>query len=341
MTADVSHQTQIVAAVLATFAAGALASSIYATLERRRRERRARLRGARASDALTLLGEALASTHNPRALLTVILDATLAGTGAPGGEVRMGKERLAAAGETDGRQTNARGVDTATSRAHAPPLVFSLSEEDDQEPIELLLYPPAGGLPPELEQLAASIARQGRVALENARLHRVVEEQALTDDLTGLANRRRFLQSLAVEVSRTERFGGDLSVIIADLDDFKQVNDRFGHEAGDSVLREVATILRESLRDVDLPARLGGEEFGVIVPETDGHGAHAVAERVRAALKARTIRTVPGADLTVTASFGIASFPDAPTADGLMRAADAALYRAKAEGKDQTVASSD
>jgi diguanylate cyclase (GGDEF)-like protein len=325
MTAAISQTVYVVLAIVTTFVAGALATSIYTALKHSRRERAVQPGSNGARGALALLADALAATHNPRALLAVILDATVEATGAPGGMIVVDDDTLISVGDVGATE----------------PLVFPLSDELAKEPLQLVLYPAAGGLPEEMQQLAASIARQGRVALDNARLHRMVEEQALTDDLTGIANRRRFLQALGAEVSRTERFGGHLSVVLADLDEFKQVNDRFGHEGGDVVLRQVAAILQGSLRDVDLPARLGGEEFGVVVPETDSRGARAVAERVRKALKSRPIPVRGSEEIVVTASFGIASFPSASTPAELLRAADAALYRAKAQGKDQTVASGD
>jgi diguanylate cyclase (GGDEF)-like protein len=327
MTADLPQSLYVALAVVSTFIAGAIATSIYAAVERRRRERRGRVDGRahvgtlRARNALVLLGDALAATHNPNALLSVILDATLEATGAPAATILADHDRLLTVGEP----------------THEEPLIFALTEESAPESLRLLLYPPEGGLAPDVQQLASSIARQGRVALDNARLHRVVEEQALTDDLTGLPNRRRFVKTLALEVRRTQRFGGDLSLILADLDEFKQINDRYGHESGDLVLQQVAKILRASLREIDLPARLGGEEFGIIVPETGSRGARAAAERLRKALKSHPI-DLPSIDrIVVTASFGISSFPAETTPEALLRAADLALYRAKAEGKDRTI----
>ena len=182
---------------------------------------------------------------------------------------------------------------------------------------------------------AASLASHAVVALDNARLHSIVERQALVDGLTGLANRRQCEDTLSTELSRVERFGGSLAVVVADLDSFKGVNDRHGHPAGDSVLREFALLLQESLRDVDLASRWGGEEFLLILPGTDLAGGARVAERIRGALAGRIVLSVDGTPIPVTASFGVAASPPATTASELFAAADAALYEAKRTGKNR------
>ena len=188
---------------------------------------------------------------------------------------------------------------------------------------------------------AASLAGQAVVALENARLHRMVERQALVDGLTGLANRRQADEALASELARTERLGGPVGLILADVDDFKAVNDRFGHPTGDVVLRDLADTLRENVREIDTAARWGGEEFAVILPGTDLEGAAQVAERIRAALAEREILSVDGAPLHVTASFGVATSTATTTVQQLVEAADESLYRAKRAGKDRVYAGTD
>jgi diguanylate cyclase (GGDEF)-like protein len=188
---------------------------------------------------------------------------------------------------------------------------------------------------------AVSLAAQAVVALEAARLHRIVSNQALVDGLTGLANRRSCEDTLAAELSRAERYPAPLAVVLADLDDFKDVNDRFGHQAGDVVLREFAGLLRENLRDIDLAGRWGGEEFLLLLPGTDVEGAARVAERVRQALHHRILLSVEGEPIPVTASFGIAEYPTADSAPALFAAADAALYEAKRQGKNRVSAASE
>jgi diguanylate cyclase (GGDEF)-like protein len=204
----------------------------------------------------------------------------------------------------------------------------------------LLLFPaPGATFNDEALAAARSLAAQGAVALENAHLHRILAQQAVTDDLTQLANRRRFEDALAFEVSRVQRFGGSLALLVADLDDFKGVNDRFGHPLGDQVLRMFADVIRETVRVVDLPARPGGEEFAVILPGTDLEEASTLAERIRATLQSRRIVTSEGQSLAVTASFGVASFAETLSAAELFGAADEALYEAKAAGKNRVVRS--
>ena len=185
---------------------------------------------------------------------------------------------------------------------------------------------------------AASLAAQAVVALDNARLHRIVERQARVDGLTGLANRRQCEDQLASELARVERFGGPLAVVLADLDNFKAVNDRFGHATGDVVLREFARTLDEGIRDVDLAGRWGGEEFLLILPGTDLSGAALVAERIRAARAERVVLSAEGDPIRVTASFGVAAFPEVQSVEGLLAAADGALYQAKGAGKNRVAA---
>ena len=130
-------------------------------------------------------------------------------------------------------------------------------------------------------------------------------------------------------------------MILADVDDFKAVNDRFGHPTGDIVLRDLADTLRENVREIDTAARWGGEEFAVILPGTDLEGAAQVAERIRAALAERVILSVDGAPLHVTASFGVATSSATTTVQQLVEAADESLYRAKRAGKDRVYAGTD
>lgn len=158
------------------------------------------------------------------------------------------------------------------------------------------------------------------------------EEAAFTDHLTGLANRRRFERQLEREVARTMRYGHPFCLLMLDIDHFKNVNDTHGHEAGDIAMKKLAKILQEETRGIDLAARIGGEEFGVILTETCLAAAVEVAERLRIAIKSVEMPTVG----TLTASFGVAECPSCATgARQLLACADAALYKAKNEGRDR------
>ena len=190
-------------------------------------------------------------------------------------------------------------------------------------------------------ELFAYLAAQAGVSIENADLHDTVKRQAVTDELTGLFNHRRFQEVIANEVERTKRGGPGMGLIMLDIDNFKRVNDTYGHMQGDLVLREVARVLRESSREIDEPARYGGEEMAVALPGTDLEGAYLFAERVRRSIEALDLPLIDGdGSLRVTASFGAAALPpNQAKADkeDLVAAADAALYRAKRSGKNRTV----
>ncbi len=163
----------------------------------------------------------------------------------------------------------------------------------------------------------------------------VCEEAAFTDHLTGLANRRRFERQLEREVGRMSRFGHPFSLLMLDIDSFKNLNDSYGHDAGDEAIRRISKVLREGTRGIDLAARIGGEEFAILLVETNKEGGLEVAERLRAAIKALEI---PKAG-RITGSFGVAECPsDAQTAAEILKAADVALYEAKRNGRDQVVA---
>ena len=178
---------------------------------------------------------------------------------------------------------------------------------------------------------------QAAVSIENADLHETVQQQAITDELTGLSNVRQMHGALDREFERGLRFSTPVGFVLLDIDDFKAVNDTFGHQQGDEVLTEVAGVLRELSRDIDEPARYGGEELAVVLPQTELDGAAQLAERMREAVEALRIPRLDGqGDLRVTASFGVSSVPSSASDKGsLVAAADAALYRAKRAGKNR------
>jgi diguanylate cyclase (GGDEF)-like protein len=180
-----------------------------------------------------------------------------------------------------------------------------------------------------------ALGNQLAVSLANARAVRQLEELATTDGLTGCLNKRAFLAELSQKLMAAQRFGRKLSLIIADLDHFKGVNDTYGHATGDRVLRELGQVLKRMKRETDLVARFGGEEFCVLCEETDARGAKLLAERVREELAATELQTELGT-LRITASLGVATFPDhAKSAEDLFSQGDKALYQAKNQGRNR------
>ena len=171
---------------------------------------------------------------------------------------------------------------------------------------------------------------------EQVRLMENLREMAIRDDLTGSYNRTYFRDISRTELARAKRYGRAISVLILDLDEFKSVNDTWGHEAGDTVLKAVAGILRAGLRTSDVLCRHGGEEFAILLPETPPSRSIGVAERLRAQLAESSIPIREGGDVRITASFGIAGADRVgdDTIDDLLRSADQAMYRAKAAGRN-------
>lgn len=191
--------------------------------------------------------------------------------------------------------------------------------------------------PAEIE-LLTTFASLTAGAIENAQLYAQTQQQARTDTLLGMDNRREFQRRLAEESERAHRHGRPLSLLMFDLDHFKQINDTYGHPAGDDVLRAFATRIRNELRPADRVARYGGEEFSVILPETTADGAHIMAERVRHALADTSIRLPDGREIRLTVSAGISCYPgDAESPEELVARADQALYAAKETGRNRVV----
>lgn len=186
-------------------------------------------------------------------------------------------------------------------------------------------------------RLLTTLANQVAVAVENARLYEETEQLAVTDGLTEVFNHRYFQAFLDRELSRARRYHRPLSLIMIDLDRFKSINDNYGHQVGDTVLRGVAAIIKSQARDVDLVARYGGEEFMVVLPETNKNEAQSLAERIRQAVREQRYSLPDGrAEIRVTISLGVASFPeDGADKSELVDKVDKALYRSKTEGRDR------
>jgi diguanylate cyclase (GGDEF)-like protein len=284
-------------------------------LEARMRElddERRRLR-----DVTVRFGEALGATHDIDELLPVVVETAVEATSARGGALVRDNHEVFRKGDPD---------------AGVRRLEFHLSAGDESFGRLVLT---ADSFSKEQTETAEWFVKQARTALANASHHSTVQRQALVDTLTGLANRRLCEAALQKEIGRADRFGESFSLVVGDIDDFKLVNDRYGHQTGDAVLKEFARALQETVRDIDLAGRWGGEEFVVGLPGTDLEGGAHLAERIRTALAQRTFEAPGGEHFHVTATFGVAEFEGRGGLPELLAAADAALYRAKRAGKDR------
>ncbi len=317
---------------------------------------------ARLALAIRRIGETFASNLDRDALLEIVLRTAVDGSGAAGGRASVRADpdgelaQVAQAGPLDDltealEQAEALVLESGAPREATVGDVIALAhplrateQSDPEGPPRVTgivsVARPARAFTPSERELFHYLAGQASVSIENVGLHETVERQAVTDELTGLSNRRRFQEVLAGEVERSRRFEQPMSLVMLDIDDFKKVNDTHGHPAGDLVIKEVARILKEYSREIDEPARYGGEELAVVLPQTDEEGAFQLAERIRAGIEALrlTVATAGDRPLRVTASFGVATHPDrSADSRALVADADAALYEAKRTGKNRTV----
>ena len=310
---------------------------------------------ARLQEAMRRIGETFASNLDRDGLLDIVVKTAVDGVGADAGRasirrsVSMPLEQVALHGEIDGLQDAVRAAESRVLETGEPceatvddvgALAHPIRRDDPQARVSGVVSVVRKGRAFTLaeRELFHYLAGQAAVSIENVGLHETVERQAVTDELTGLYNRRRFQEAMAVEVERSRRFGQSVGLVLLDLDDFKNVNDTYGHQQGDLVLREVARVLRETSREIDEPARYGGEELAVVLPGTDLEGAYNLAERVRVGIEELALPLLDGAGvLRITASCGVATLPgSADDMRGLVSAADDALYRAKRAGKNRT-----
>ena len=316
------------------------------------------------------LGEALRSTHDLSKLLSVVLDTAMAAVQARAGAVwllapsRVELSLKVARGfppEALERRTRVgeglAGSVALTRRAvlhpsaetgPAPaawepqePTTIAVPVESETQLIGVLsLYGRTHPKPFDATDLETvrSLARQAAVGVENVLLHQEAQRLSITDGLTSLWNYRFLNMRLAQEVERAIRFRRSLSLLVIDIDHFKQVNDRFGHQRGDAILAELANrVVTETRAQVDTVARYGGEEFVLLLPETPLEGGRVVAEKIRSSIESRPFGG-DGEAISVTVSIGLACFPQhGSTAQTLLRAADQALYEAKGRGRNLVV----
>ncbi|MDX6522212.1 MAG: hypothetical protein QOF08_2817 [Gaiellales bacterium] len=335
-------------------------SSALDTMSSELTSRRSELEGERARLKTTLAryGETLAATHDQRALLEAVLDTAVQATRARGGrlllydatngeageEVRMGTAKgsradlpmVVRAGVGIEGEALASGQPQVASTPRAI-LVVPIHREKTLLGVITVVDPEDGSFGSDDVETLAGLAAQTGVAVENVRLHLVVKKQAITDELTGLANRRQFYEVLGREFERAQRFATPLSLIMFDIDDFKRVNDThpMKHLAGDAALRSVADEITSITRDIDLDARHGGEEFAILLPQTDLTGGVHLAERLREAIEGREI-AFGDQPIMVTASFGVASTPqDSTSLIDLIAAAENRMYQSKRSGKNR------
>ena len=290
-----------------------MADQLEARLQELEEERR-RLR-----ETTLRFGEALAATHDIDQLLRVIVETAVQATGATRGELSDGDVVLIGVGDTGGPVTLEFPL-TAGRESFGTLVLYGDDFSSDQR------------------ESAGWLVGHAVIALGNARQHRTVEQQALVDSLTGLANRRLSAAALEKEIARAQRFEEPLTLVLADIDDFKRINDRWGHPTGDEVLKAFAARMREAVREIDLAGRWGGEEFALLLPGTDLEGGRRLAERIRDMFEVKPLTGPDGEPIRVTASFGVASFPELSSQTELVGAADAALYEAKRSGKNRVVA---
>jgi diguanylate cyclase (GGDEF)-like protein len=327
-----------------------MARQLEARLEELQRER------ARLQEAIRRVGESFAAGLDRVGLLEIVVQTAVDGIGASAGRATMRGpddrlQEVARAGEPEAFQRALHAAEAAVIDAGqvaeiqvggCSALAAPLGASEDGDQVIGIVSVSRGdrAFTHGERELFAYLTNQASVSVENVDLHETVQRQAVTDELTGLFNHRRFQEVMTAEVERARRYGHELGLIMLDIDNFKQVNDTYGHLQGDMVLGEVARVLRQSSREIDEPARYGGEEMAVALPQTDLEGAYQFAERVRGRIEALELPLLnTDGVLRVTASFGVASLASAGTADkdALVAAADGALYEAKRAGKNRTV----
>jgi diguanylate cyclase (GGDEF)-like protein len=217
------------------------------------------------------------------------------------------------------------------------PLLF----EKDLLGILAILSEETNAFNPYQIELLKVLGNQASISIANAKFHEEIEKMAITDGLTGLFNHRHFQERLKQEFHRLDRFPEPISLLVIDIDHFKEVNDTFGHPVGDSVLKAVSDIIKKTIRNIDVPARYGGEEFAVILLGTDDRGALKMAERLRKAIM-KKVFSADKENFQITVSIGLSTHLDnIRSKEELIEEADKALYHAKKTGRNRSVPWSD
>jgi diguanylate cyclase (GGDEF)-like protein len=337
----------------------AIGTAVFSSINERELKRRK-------SDMEDLAGmaSALENVTTPEDISSVLLDRVCESFGFKRGAVVAGAPedmRLVAYRGPGAHDEVAEGVDSIVVKAaqeRSPQLVKKLDPDADPRLNSVLpfatnvaVFPMTaegqtigaivvehsgtGRIERRVVDMVGQFALHGALSIENAWLYQQVQKQAETDALTGIANRRTFQATLERELSRAARNGEQLTLAMFDIDHFKSLNDTYGHQTGDDVLKKVAAALVEASRDFDTPARYGGEEFAVILPSCSTRESLAVAERLR-----KSISEIEGLPVEITASAGVASFPThAGEMDALIKATDEALYESKRAGRDRVTRS--
>lgn len=311
----------------------------------------------RVQTSVRRLGEAVGSNLDRDTLLGLVVTTALEGVGAQGARVAVRPagegpmEEAASAGRLGALewvlreaedQVLHRGTFAEVNARGSSALAYPLVEGDgEHRRINGVVSVAREGAPFSAadRELFRYLAAQAATTIENVELHETVARESVTDGLTGLSNRARFDEALRTEVEAWRRGGNSVGLVMMDIDDFKPINDTLGHPQGDEVLRNVARVLRESLRAIDEPARYGGEEFAIVLRDTGLDDAERLAGRVRMEIEALETAAVDDGDpVRITASFGVAALPECAQDDqSLVAAADAALLQAKRAGKNRTV----
>ncbi len=319
-------------------------------------------------NGLARLGESLASSHDLDRILHVVLESAIASTRATGGMVMLltpSRDELVLAAShgvdvpLDLRLSVGQGVTGRVAETgeplrgrvgHGPGELWPMPGEPTATScigvplkssgqvigvLDLFGSELPGGFDDNDLATMRTFASQATVAVDNVLLHEEAQRLSITDGLTGLWNYRYFTMTVTKEIERASRFGRPLSLLMLDLDHFKEVNDSYGHQRGDAVLVELAGRIRAEARDVDTVARYGGEEIVVVLPETDEAGARQAAERICAAVRRKPFGEAGTPAIQLTVSAGVAVYPrHGVSASQLLAAADAALYEAKHAGRD-------